>query len=405
MVAGATAATAVVYDIFMTTSDNNWKLTGPEDKDAVRQQLERLLSHRVFKASPRSLKLLRYIVNSSLEESRDQLKERIVGIEVFERDTGYDTSLDPIVRNAAADLRKRIAQYYHEGEHEGEIRIDLPPGSYVPTFLLPAARQEEIQRSTDPGIPLPPAAPAPRPWKRRLWMVAGATGIFLIATLGWLEFRPQSARDRFWKPLLDSADSVMLFVGGTPSATICNSGTPREAADMVGVAGQIIRYLDRKDKTFDLRPTKEANLGDMRLGPVVILSVFDDSWTIRKIQPLRFHFATDSGSSVWIEDATRPSFKEWLVNIDTPNAKRSRDYGIVARFIDEATRRPLIVASGIGEGGAFAAAEFLTSTSQVEELVKRAPKDWNQKNIEVVVTTQIVDGKAGAPAIAAAHYW
>ena len=53
----------------------------------------------------------------------------------------------------------------------------------------------------------------------------------------------------------------------------------------------------------------------------------------------------------------------------------------MARFIDDATRRPMIVASGIGEGGAFAAAEFLTDASHVEELVKQAPKDWNQKNI------------------------
>jgi hypothetical protein len=389
----------------MATSEKSWKPASPEDKESVRQQLERLLAHRVFKASPRSLKLLRYIVNNSLEENSDQLKERILGVEVFERDTGYDTSLDPIVRNAAADLRKRIAQYYHERENDGEIRIDLPLGSYLPTFLLPVERHEETQRSTELRIPMPPAAPATHSWKSKSWLVAAAIAILIIATLGWLEIRPQNARDRFWKLHLDSADSVMLFVGGTPSAAICNSETPREAADMVAVASQIIRYLDRKDKTFDLRPTKEANLGNMRTGPVVILGIFDDTWTIRKIQPLRFHFASDSSGSIWIEDATRPSVKEWLVDIRTPNSKQAKDYGIVARFTDDATQRSMIVASGIGEGGAFAAAEFLTGASHVEELVKQAPNDWNQKNIEVVVATQVVDGKAGAPAIAAVHYW
>jgi hypothetical protein len=143
----------------------------------------------------------------------------------------------------------------------------------------------------------------------------------------------------------------------------------------------------------------------MRTGPVVILSIFDDTWTIRKIQPLRFHFGSDSSGSVWIEDATRPSVKEWLVNIDAPNSKQVKDYGIVARFTDDATQRPMIVASGIGESGVFAAAEFLTNAAHMEELVKRVPKDWNQKNIEVVVATQVVDGKAGAPTIAAVHYW
>jgi hypothetical protein len=65
---------------------------------------------------------------------------------------------------------------------------------------------------------------------------------------------PQSSCDRFWKQHLDSADPLMLLVGGTPSSTICDSGTPRESADMVAVASQVIRYLDRKGKAFDLRP-------------------------------------------------------------------------------------------------------------------------------------------------------
>jgi hypothetical protein len=134
-------------------------------------------------------------------------------------------------------------------------------------------------------------------------------------------------------------------------------------------------------------------------------SLFRCQYSTREIEPLRFHFSADSNGSVWVEDATCPSSREWLVNIETPISKRMKDYGIVARFVDKATLHPLIIASGIGESGAFAAAEVLTSNSQREELLKRLPKDWSKNNLEVVVATQVVDGKAGAPSIAAVHCW
>ena len=64
-----------------------------------------------------------------------RLKERHIGIKVFHRALDYDTGSDPIVRVTAGEVRKRIAQYYQEPQHQGELRIDLPLGSYVPRFL------------------------------------------------------------------------------------------------------------------------------------------------------------------------------------------------------------------------------------------------------------------------------
>src|ERR1700692_1685900 len=80
---------------------------------------------------------LRFVIQEELEARGDQLKERTLGVEVFGRDAGYDTTSDPIVRVTAAEIRKRIAQYYQEPGHENELRVSLPPGSYVPQFHPP----------------------------------------------------------------------------------------------------------------------------------------------------------------------------------------------------------------------------------------------------------------------------
>src|SRR5438477_5362011 len=110
------------------------------EREAIRNQMERMLANPLFKNSKRYPNLLRYIVEHTLAGFPGELKERTLGVEVFGRQPDYDTNADPIVRTTAGEIRKRIAQYYHEHGHESEIRIDLSPGSYVPEFEIPVAK-------------------------------------------------------------------------------------------------------------------------------------------------------------------------------------------------------------------------------------------------------------------------
>ena len=102
----------------------------------IRTQLTRLLASPLFNHSKHYPSLLRYVVNETIEGRGGHLKERALGVEVFGRDADYDTNADPVVRTSACEVRKRIAQYYHEEGHQNEIRIDFPAGSALsPTFL------------------------------------------------------------------------------------------------------------------------------------------------------------------------------------------------------------------------------------------------------------------------------
>ena len=92
--------------------------------------------------------LLTYIVEQTLLGNASELKERTIGVEAFGREPVYDVNLDPVVRTAAAEVRKRLSQYYYNPDHAGELVIELPIGSYVPTFREPAiqpALAAEIQ--------------------------------------------------------------------------------------------------------------------------------------------------------------------------------------------------------------------------------------------------------------------
>src|SRR6202167_4054130 len=117
------------------------KLAGlsDEERTAIQEQVGRLLANSHFSQSRRFPSFLRYVVEKTLASQEDALKERTLGVEIFGKPADYDTAVDPIVRVTAAEIRKRIAQYYQDSRHEDELRLSLAPGSYVPQFHLPAA--------------------------------------------------------------------------------------------------------------------------------------------------------------------------------------------------------------------------------------------------------------------------
>jgi len=100
----------------------------------IRQQLKRLLAHPLFTNSKRYPVLLAYTVEQALLGNASELKERTIGVEAFGRRPDYDVNLDPVVRTTAAEVRKRLSQYYYNADHAGELVIELPVGSYIPLF-------------------------------------------------------------------------------------------------------------------------------------------------------------------------------------------------------------------------------------------------------------------------------
>src|ERR1700756_2207135 len=117
----------------------------------IREQLRRLLAHPLFTNSKRYPVLLEYTVEQVLLGNSGELKERTIGVAAFGREPNYDVNLDPVVRMTAAEVRKRLSQYYYNPEHDGELVIELPVGSYVPSFRDPAIRQNALSATAVVG--------------------------------------------------------------------------------------------------------------------------------------------------------------------------------------------------------------------------------------------------------------
>jgi hypothetical protein len=104
----------------------------------IRTHLKQILASKAFRGSRRCQEFLSYVVERSLSGEFSEIKERMLGICIFDRDAGYDTSSDSIVRVTATDVRKRLLRYY-EAIPASALRIELPPGSYIPEFHHVAA--------------------------------------------------------------------------------------------------------------------------------------------------------------------------------------------------------------------------------------------------------------------------
>src|SRR6266498_5634336 len=136
------------------------------DRSEIRRLLDDILRSAPFKTSLQCRNLLRYIVEHSLSGLDDSLRERVIGIEVFGRATDYDTAEDPVVRLRAADIRKRLAQYYQAKSEPGEWKIEIPTGSYKAQFHsseIPLARVPVAVSSTQPQTGVSPSTEGANP--------------------------------------------------------------------------------------------------------------------------------------------------------------------------------------------------------------------------------------------------
>src|ERR1044071_2314404 len=87
-----------------------------ETREAALLQLAKILSSPHFRSSKRCSEFLRYVVEQTSSNSAEFLNERTLGVDWFDRSPRYDTNQDPVVRIAAGEVRKRLAQYYLEPE-------------------------------------------------------------------------------------------------------------------------------------------------------------------------------------------------------------------------------------------------------------------------------------------------
>jgi hypothetical protein len=372
----------------------------------------------------------------------DRLKERTIGSELFGRDIGYETSTDPIVRVKANDVRRRLTRYNLEVRRQ-DVTILLPPGSYVPEFQWSNAVEEDVAPPVDvppsvtglqthAGIPAMQKHPATRSgWERikrhRVWIAILAAGPALAAVL-WVTLLPASELDRFWRPALKGDAPVMVCFGRTSSVWLSDnvqrqieqhpnsvSIGPEEyyrvydimtSAGNIRAALSVTGLLQRMRKPTEVLWASEARDNDLRDRSLVLLGAFNNPWTIDLNKDVRFVFEheTEGGKLLWVIRDRKTPGKKWTLSATFPQPI-DRDYAIITRLFDRARGRVVISVGGMNQFGTQVAGEFLCDPVFWRELAGSGPRDWDRKNLQVVIETEIAGNKPVRPRVIDSYFW
>lgn len=416
--------------------------------ERILAQVELMTQDDVFRTSKRSIAFLKYVVTEALNGSADQIKERTIGIEVFGRQSSYDTNLDHVVRTAATELRKRLAIYYGDERHRGELRIGLIPGSYVPKFTQPhqadspggdaealTDHQPPFSAGLPHVIPQPVAYPLPAEDRRstlrtrleaKWWLYVSfaaiiVTGLFL--GYRWLHKAPPEYA--FWEPVLDTPGPVLLAVGDTPNgppslpeargngtlSTPVPSADPSQTvpfADAVTIA-RVVGTLEAHHKNVSIRRESSSSFSDLREGAVVLIGAFNNEWSLRLTHPLRYSLALDPDRHlIYIKDARNPAARTWSWGTNQPrdhvsgiNSPKLQDYALITRMQSSETGHVVVVIGGLYTYGTEAAGEFLTNPELMQAVAKPAQSGGAHGTLQIVLGTTVTDETPGPPTILA----
>lgn len=400
----------------------------------VREQLKRLVAHPLFTNSKRYPVLLTYIVEQTLLGNAGNLKERTIGVEAFGREPDYDVNLDPVVRTAAAEVRKRLSQYYYNPEHAGQLVVELPLGSYIPSFHEPAnaaagsgleplaAERVELAHSDSAGVSLSQThAERVRSKAGALRWTLIAVALLVAALIGFgagrVRFASPAARPsepsnmaRFWQPIT-ATSSRITYCLGTPTDPVDLQTRTVPAGeygnlnvyDVVTLA-RSIEPLVPKNGEFRVLAASSTGFAQLREGPFVLIGAFDNPWTMRITQDLPFGFEYDNHVREVVDRKSSPQ-RAWTLQWQVPYTSLARDYAVVGRIHDKVTGQPVIILAGILGEGTEAASEVVSNPAYLDAMLEKAPRNWDQLNLEAVIAANVIEGHPGPPTVIAVATW
>jgi hypothetical protein len=163
---------------------------------------------------------------------------------------------------------------------------------------------------------------------------------------------------------------------------------------------QISTMLARLDRPFNVRLGSGNSLDDLRNTPTVLIGYSNTQW---QEVTRKFRFFVDDSTHGMIRDYGKPT--DWYPHHETPEHHTNEDYGLISRAFDPETHAMLILVSGCMQYGTEGTPRVITNPDLLAAALRDSPKDWPQKNVQLVIQFNVVANWAASSRVVAAHYW
>ena len=390
--------------------------------------LERVASSQHFKRAVRLRDFLLYVGQSSIENSGATIHEQEVGITVFGRQAGYDTSLDNIVRVNATELRKRLELYFVTEGSEEPVVIEIPRGSYTTVFRPRIVTNEKPQEQEAPLVEEAVAVPAadesdgivetpmpdkPFAWRSYLPWIFSALLLGACIYLSWQNARLESTISpwksnpslrMFWSRFFDSSQPTDVVVADTSFAVAEDIATrtislgdylsygykrlsedpaisPDRRADLglvlernngsVGdfIVARRILALDPTTATLQLKFAREYSPETIKTNSVILIgSEQSNPWVELFKDRLNFSMEYDPVEHRPFVKNRNPRPGEQSIYNGTSDPARNEGYSIVAFLPDLSRNGNALIIAGTDSQATRSAGEFVTNGDSLEAL-------------------------------------
>ncbi|HXN47077.1 MAG TPA: hypothetical protein VN893_10585 [Bryobacteraceae bacterium] len=378
----------------------------PKNRKLILEELERVRASHEFGGSERSCALLQYLVERALDGGEHLLKERTIGVEVFGRESAYDTGKDAIVRVSVNGVRKRLLAHYANPNlvrEPGSIQIFLPVGSYLVEFHPPG----------EPPARPSPQAPSPAWWRRwpvSAWAAVAVLALACAVSVGYnrrLAGRVPSSPVMELLPWTQFGSQKIVRVGLTDANytiytnTIVNrpltldeylgeQWTGNFPPDMAGVsprsgnqytslvsavaASRVSAMLETTGRTALLVPARQLQMEYFKgEQPVILLgSVTANPWAELFRESLTFAIEMEPTTRLQYMSNRAPLAGEPSRWEPTPRTISGTAYAILSLIPNLTGKSCVLLVAGTSSAGTAAAAELLTDSARLRhELLAR----------------------------------
>jgi len=382
---------------------------------------QRVIESSCLAGSARLRDFLLHVTACAIRETPEEATEQQIGIQVFGRSPGFNSSEDSIVRSNARLLRLKLSAYFSDEGASEPLIIEIPKGHYLPVFspskrfledsikteVAPIHVEEAKEALISEPLPIPTAR------RQRVWQAVVGVGLVLLlcltlgATLHW-QRQAATAKplNQLWEPFLAGDPPLViysnaLFVGDAKSgmryaAADSSDGHSGDLVDSYTGIGELIsvheltKMFDRRHAEFVLKRSPLVTWDEARSRNLIFIGSVAENAAL-KLLPSTQDFtlmATADAAGVVNHHPKQGEPQVYL----RPEHPLTKDYAIVALLRGVQPENRMFVFSGLTTLGTQAAMEYALDPDTAAELIRQVSSERQVHNFEALLEVSIRGG-------------
>jgi len=358
----------------------------------------RIVAAPQLSSSPKLQELFLYLFDCALKNANSAATEQQIGIHIFHRQPGYNSSDDSIVRSQMRLLRIKLCNYFeNQGQHE-KVTIVIPKGHYFPTFVsagdgavCTAAADSASQQAEFDEVGHEGAGPSEIISKRRFPLrgVLFVVALVLAMAAGYairleMNHQQQVASDPFWAPFMRSDDSIVIYSNPIFSGSLVegfhlqtNRTSPGFASPEddtytgvgeVAAVMTITRLFDAHNVRFTLKRSQLVTWDEARMHNLIFVGAPSQNGALRDLKMFsQFQIALDANNHGYIHNL-HPSPGE---PVDFPVMNAENETAIIALMPGLSQNTSIAVFCGLSTLGTEAAVEYMSHRENIDAIASK----------------------------------